>query len=115
MIEKLEGNPHETFEFNDDEAELLLFKLGIVDRFTRKPSPEEATQAVVYREHRTHHILALYYSGQPEKEENGFVALCFPKSKHSQLTFDKMAAKFLNLNSPTVQKVEAFGGPPLRN
>lgn len=72
-------------------------------------------QAVIFNEHPMHHILALQYSGQPDPEENGPVALCFPKSQVALLAFLKMAKRFLGDGSPTPDQAEIFGGPRTQN
>jgi hypothetical protein len=111
MIEKLKRNPHEGLAVADDEAKLLCFELGIVDRF--KNTDQFRTQVVVFGEHPTHHILALHFSGQPDPSENGFQVSCFPKSKVSPVGFQEIIAKF-NLGTQVIY-AEGFGGPPINN
>lgn len=111
MIEKLERNPHEGLALVDDEAKMLCFELGIVDRF--KDFHELRTQIVVFGEHPTHHILALRFSGQPDPSENGFQVSCLPKSKVSTAKFAEIITGY-NLGSDVIH-AEGFGGPPINN
>jgi hypothetical protein len=110
MIEKLLQNPDQPFALADEEAKILLFELGVVDRF--KKSDELLTQAVIVNEHLTHRILALHFSGQPDPLENGFQVTCFPRSKVSADKFQDFVSEF---RLGTAIYVEGFAGPATNN
>jgi len=116
MADKLQNAPDEQFDIDDDaDAKVLLLELGILDKFTTKLPSHETTQAVVYREHPTHHILALLYAGHSNPVDNGFFVFCLPRSRFSPEQFQLFADRFLAPTSTNVLGFQAFGGPPTNN
>jgi len=116
MTEKLKNAPNEQFDIADDtEAKVLLLELGILDRFKNKVPPHETTQAVVYGEHPTHHILAVLYSGHSNPADNGFVVFCLPRTRFSPHQFHLFADKFLGAAPDNIVDVQPFGNSPTGN
>jgi hypothetical protein len=112
---QLEHNPDEEFDLQDEQAKILLFDLGIVDRLKVKDYGRIIMQAVVFNEHPTHHILALHHSGHSDSKENGYQALCFPKSKVSLEAFRQVAVRFIGSSPEPPLETQFFGGPPKNN
>lgn len=87
MIEILEQIPDQTIQFDDDEqAKQLLFELGMVDKFLKKPKTKTSTntQLVTHFSHPTHYIIAMHFSGHKRPEANGYLVYCLPKSKFTK-------------------------------
>ena len=116
ITERLKQSPDEQIDISDDsEAKVLLLELGILNKFTTKLPPHETTQAVVYGEHPTHHILAVLYAGHAKTTDNGFVVFCLPRSRFSPEKFHLFANRFLNPTPTNILGVQPFGGPPTNN
>lgn len=101
MLERLQQNPDEPFQFSEDsEARTIVLELGIAGRFSLNPpgvpQGQASTQAVAYGEHPTHFILVVLYLGNPDPKENGYYVLCLPKSKVSYPKFLEMGKRLLN-------------------
>jgi hypothetical protein len=94
MIEILNQMPGQFFQFSDDgEAKIMLFELGLIDKFSIKPPHGQSTaQFVTYGEHPTHFIFAMLFVGKTKKEDNGYVVFCLPKSEYSS----ESAMKFVH-------------------
>jgi len=116
MIEKLKNSPNEEFRIsNDAQAEVLLLELGILDRFKRAPQPHATTQAVVFNEHPTHHVLGALYLGHPKPADNGYFVICLPRSQFTTKQFHKFADDFLKPAPTNILGSTLFGGPPTSN
>jgi hypothetical protein len=99
MVERLQHNPDKLFQFtNNARVKVLLFELGLIDKFSKVvpgvPAPTEA----VTGECSTHYILAILFSGRTKPDDNGYVVYCFPKSqcsaeKASQVVRDILKAQ----------------------
>jgi hypothetical protein len=63
---------------------------------------EQSQQLVSYGEHPTHFIHVILYLGNPDPKENGYVVLCFPRSKFTCVQFMEIARKLLN---PTDKRI----------
>lgn len=116
MIEKLQNSPNERFKISDDaQAEMLLLELGILDQFKKKPQPAATTQAVIYNEHPTHHILGVLYMGHPKAGDNGYLVICIPRSEFTVEQFHTFADNFLKPTPMNILGTKFFGGPPTSN
>lgn len=94
MIEKLTVAPDEQIDLSGDEAEMLLFELGILDRFSTQFKKQSLETAVTFAGHETHRILGIRYTDKSDPYKNDFVAFCFPKSKVTDEEFQKVASQF---------------------
>lgn len=108
--------PNQFFQFADDkEAKQLLFELGLIDKFSKKPiGNDSAAQLVTYGEHLTHFIVAMFFTGKTKPEDNGYVVFCLPKSQYSP----ERASQFVRLKMegqglPVV--VKPFSGKSVEN
>jgi len=81
---------------NNKDAKTLLVNLGILSRFTEKPSDGIETQVVVINTHKTHHVLSLFCSGHDDVSDNGFVVVAFPKSRMNRQIFIETGTKMLS-------------------
>lgn len=76
--EMLRNNPHAAVESQDDAQCMLFFEqLGMLQCFPRSEEPTLST--LIHREHPTHWILGLLWSGYAKPEENGYRLFCLPK------------------------------------
>ena len=115
MLEILKQNPDKDFQFDDEfETKSILLELGIAGRFSRNPpnvpSEEQSQQLVSYGEHPTHFIHVILYLGNPDPEENGYVVLCYPRSKFSYAEFMEVAKRILNPTDDRILGAKFFGG-----
>ena len=115
MLKILEKIPNESLTILDDtEAKMLLFELGLITRFTPKPSNvpkgRPSAQVVRYTEHTTHFILALLILGYPKEELNGYGIVCFPKSQMPLARFNEFAERCLKLLKPVKAGLVAVQG-----
>lgn len=115
MLEILKQKPHEKFQFDDEfEAKSILLELGIAGRFSANPpnvpTGQQSQQAVLYCEHPTHYILVILYLGNSDQKENGYLVLCFPRSKFSYEYFNEIAKKILNPTDDRIQGAKLFWG-----
>lgn len=90
MVEQLESYPDKSFRIDDDNAaKLLLTGLGVIGHFATEFEGVVATNQTLTADCRTHHILALRFTGKAKKEDNGYIVYAMPKSKY---TLDQMSA-----------------------
>jgi hypothetical protein len=81
--EILRRNPDAGVESKDNaKCKLLFERLGIIHYFRRCDSPN--LSAIIHREHPTHWILGLLWSGYPKPEQNGYQVFCLPKQCASE-------------------------------
>jgi hypothetical protein len=92
MKEKLETAPNDEVQFVDEEAEILFLELGFIDIFIRHAPNGRARQVVIFAQHVTHWIVAVYDG----RSSNGFEARCFPKLNVPLLTFQMLAVQLLD-------------------
>ena len=78
LDEFLKLNPHVATEFGDDaKCKALLGELGMLEHFTRSNEPE--LSALTFRNHPTHWIVGVRWSGYPKPRQNGYKVFCIPK------------------------------------
>jgi len=87
MVEILEQAPDESIMIdNDEQAKQFLFELGMIDKFLKNPkaNTKTNTQLATHFSHRTHYVIAMYFSGHDKPEANGYLIHCIPKSKFTR-------------------------------
>ena len=118
MLEILRQNPHKEFFFEDQfEIKSILLELGIAGRFSMDPPNvprgEQSQQAVTIGEHPTHFILVILYLGNADSTENGYIVLCYPRSKWNYAQFMERARIILNPSDDRIAGMKLFfGGAP---
>jgi hypothetical protein len=115
MLEILKQNPDKVFTFDDEfEIKSILLELGIAGRFSRNPPNvprgQQSQQIVSYGEHPTHFIHVILYLGHPDPKENGYIVLCFPRSKFSYGQFMEAAKKLLKPTDDRIAGAKLFWG-----
>jgi len=83
LLKVLANEPDKVITVTDDNTvELFLCDLGIADVFSEADelSDKPTVQLCGFDGHNTHLILACYFSGIPQKQENGYVLTCPPKN-----------------------------------
>jgi hypothetical protein len=113
MLEILKRNPDKAFQFDDKfDTESIVLELGIAGRFSMAPPNvsrgEESQQWVAYGEHPTHFIHVILYLGNPDPKENGYLVLCFPKSKVPYVKFMEIGKKILNPTNDRIAGARLF-------
>jgi hypothetical protein len=80
LFEFLRANPNLGAESKDDrKCEPFLRQLGILELFRRASSPNLSVGTI--RDHQTHWIVDMLWSGYPNLDGNGYRVICLPKSK----------------------------------
>lgn len=80
LLEFLRANPSQGAESRDDRKCKALFRrLGMDELFCRASSPNLSVGT--YRDHQTHWIVGMLWSGYPNAAGNGYRVICLPKSK----------------------------------
>jgi hypothetical protein len=80
IVESLLKNPDTIFETkNDTTAKLWLLELGLMGKFSN--TSDSRTQLITHRDHPTHFIVAMFFTGKTKKSDNGYVIFCLPKSE----------------------------------
>jgi hypothetical protein len=80
LLEFMRANPHLAAESKDNQkCENLFRKLGMLEHFRRSSSPNLSVGT--FREHQSHWIVGLLWSGYPSPDGNGFRVFCLPKSQ----------------------------------
>jgi hypothetical protein len=116
MNKELLSKPDEIVIFGDEDAEKLIFELGFADKFTRKvPANESRRQLVICTEHPTHWVIAIFYTGNPDQKENGFVTQCYPRTRVNPEQLIEIAQKEHGFTPENVLEIRGFGGQPNRN
>lgn len=115
MLEVLKQNPDKNFQFDDEfEVKSIILELGIAGRFSLNlpnvPRGKQSQQLVSYGEHPTHFIHVILYLGNLDPNENGYVVLCFPRSKYSYEQFMEVAKKILNPTDDRILGAKFFSG-----
>jgi hypothetical protein len=78
LDEFLKLNPHVATEFGDDaKCKALLGELGMLEHFTRSNEPE--LSALTFRNHPTHWIVGVRWSGYRKPRQNGYQVFGLPK------------------------------------
>jgi hypothetical protein len=96
ITQKLERYPNNPFEFDHNgQIKDLLIDLSIESKF-KAGLEGERVQAVHYGEHPTHFILIVLWSGYADRNENGYLAWCFPKKRWSFEQFMEASRRILN-------------------
>jgi hypothetical protein len=112
MLEILAQYPDKDFQFEDHfEAQSILLELGIAGRFNMNPpeaNGQQSQQTVMYGEHPTHFILVVLYLGNAEAVENGYLVLCFPKSRVSYAKFMEISKRILNPTDKRIRGTKFF-------
>jgi len=84
MIERLQKNPNQLFQFSEDsEAKVLLFELGLIDKFSKGVQNIASTNQVVTGLCPTHYILAMFFTGKTIQSDNGYLVYAVPRSQVS--------------------------------
>jgi len=80
LFEFLRANPDLGADSRDErKCEALFRRLGMLDLFRRASSPNLSVGT--FRDHQTHWIVGMLWSGYPNPDGNGYRAVCLPKSK----------------------------------
>ncbi len=80
LAEFLKLNPHMGAESRDDaKCKALLGELGMLELFKRSDEPN--LSVLTFRNHPTHWIVGLLWSGYPKPDQNGYRVFCLPKQK----------------------------------
>jgi hypothetical protein len=96
MNERLQAALNDEVQLIDEEAGILFFELGFIDKFKRPVSSEITRQVIFFTQHLTHWIIAICHSGNSDPSKARFEAMCFPKIKVTLLTFQTLAVKLLD-------------------
>jgi hypothetical protein len=119
MIEVLDKNPNQFFEFDDDEeAKGLLLELGLIDKFANQRPQEQASTQIVNAETRTHYIIATLFLGNPVPTDNGYLIYAAPKSQFSLARMGEFMRRLLAAYQENGQRVAGssyFSGTSLEN
>jgi hypothetical protein len=86
MIEYLDNHPDKHLYINnqnDAEARLLLEELGMISRFQKKRPGAPGPDQIAIGECPSHFIVAILFTGDPDKMKNGFLIFAVPKSRTS--------------------------------
>jgi hypothetical protein len=115
MLEILKQNPDKDFQFDDEfETKSIMLELGLAGRFSMDPPNvprgQQSQQLVSYGEHPTHFIHVILYLGNPDPKENGYLVLCFPRSKVSYEQFMEIAKRLLKPTDDRIAGTELFWG-----
>jgi hypothetical protein len=80
LAEFLRLNPHVAAESRDDaKCKAFMGELGMLDLFTRSKEPN--LSVLTFRNHVTHWIVGLLWSGYPKPDQNGYRVFCIPKQQ----------------------------------
>jgi hypothetical protein len=112
MNKKLLDNPNTPFSFdNDEECKILLVELGLGNRFSTNPQNlgPNPIQTITHLNHATHWIHAVLFLGHAVAENNGYLILCFPKSRMSMIQFTAAIDQFMK-NKGQVAVAKLFPG-----
>jgi hypothetical protein len=112
MNEKLEAALNSEVQLLNGEAETLFTELGIIEKLKCEVSDEVAKQVIFFTQHLTHWIIAIHRTGNFDSERNEFEAICFPKMKVPQMTFERLAVGILDpTQEAVVQREETLPKP----
>src|SRR6478735_6000626 len=76
--------PDATLEIRDSlAAELYIEKLGLLGVFPQNPGGDSWMAVAVDLDHPTHALVGTHFTGFPDRKDNGYSLMCFPKSKFS--------------------------------
>jgi hypothetical protein len=112
---QIESDADGMAEFQDAKAEALLLSLGVLTKFRTLEEDQPRTQVVLYTTHPTHYIFARRFSGMDDPKENGYVAICFAKSKFTKAKFELVVARALDQGSQSIEETRGFGDAPPAN
>lgn len=116
ISEWFKQNPYQDFQYENAEAKQLAIEIGVVSQFRTNPKGakpgQQSQQLVVHQNHPTHWIAIILYLGAAEEKENGFVALCFPKSRGNYSQVMEVLEKILNTTDERITDTRiSFDGP----
>jgi hypothetical protein len=78
---------------NDEEARALLETLGVLQKLEPIGTDDSAlanqTRRLEIRDHPTHWITALRFSGFSNSADNGYLVRCLPKRQFTRAAFDE--------------------------
>ena len=112
ISQNLAKHPDKAFNLTiHSQAKMLLLEIGILDQFLdNAPPPEWNGQwitSIGYADHPTHWIVGFQYLGFATPNENGYGAICIPKTECTTAELEARLRGELALNSkgPIFEKI----------
>ena len=81
---------------DDARCKTLFDRLGILGCFSTSTTP--SLSLVRYREHGTHWIVGMLWSGYPHQQDNGYQVFCLPKSRITEQRMERFAEFILDIH-----------------
>jgi hypothetical protein len=111
LDEFLKLNPQLAIESSEDaKCKALLGELGMLEHFTRSNEPE--LSALTFRNHPTHWIVGMRWSGYPKPKQNGYKVVCIPKPHVTEEGVKDFVQYVMETNGACVQQNGIIRLPP---
>ncbi len=111
-LRELAKAPDEVIHSVDDTSvKELIVDLGLSEKFREHPKgTKPALDTALIEDQKTHFILVVRNSGHENPKDNGYLAVCLPKSKTSGEEFAAFVADFIKPSAGRILGIEELPG-----